>query len=117
MTSTPGKLGLATTQQDEFSSGKECLETSNVEFERNQLLADIPNPDAGLSDEEKKAIDKKLMWKVDLRLVPWLSFLYLLSFLDRANIGNARLAGMEEDLNMSGESLSCLHLSVFTSRL
>jgi len=29
---------------------------------------------------------------------------YLLSFLDRANIGNARLAGMEEDLNMSGKS-------------
>jgi hypothetical protein len=28
---------------------------------------------------------------------------YLLSFLDRANIGNARLAGMEEDLNMSGK--------------
>lgn len=27
---------------------------------------------------------------------------YLLSFLDRANIGNARLAGMEQDLNMSG---------------
>lgn len=28
---------------------------------------------------------------------------YLLSFLDRANIGNARLAGMEADLNMSGK--------------
>ena len=31
------------------------------------------------------------------------SLRYLLSFLDRANIGNARLAGMEEDLNMSGK--------------
>lgn len=27
---------------------------------------------------------------------------YLLSFLDRTNIGNARLAGMEEDLGMVG---------------
>lgn len=40
------------------------------------------------------------MWKVDLWLIPWLSLLYLLSFLDRTNIGNARLAGMEDDLGM-----------------
>lgn len=42
------------------------------------------------------------MWKVDRWLIPWLCLLYLLSFLDRTNIGNARLAGLEEDLNMSG---------------
>lgn len=40
------------------------------------------------------------MWKVDLWLIPWLSLLYLLSFLDRTNIGNARLAGLEEDIGM-----------------
>jgi hypothetical protein len=45
--------------------------------------------------------DKKLMRKVDLWLIPWLCLLYLLSFLDRTNIGNARLAGMEEDLGMA----------------
>lgn len=42
------------------------------------------------------------MWKVDRWLIPWLCLLYLLSFLDRTNIGNARLAGMEPDLNMKG---------------
>lgn len=42
------------------------------------------------------------MRKVDLWLIPWLCLLYLLSFLDRSNIGNARLAGMEEDLDMGG---------------
>lgn len=40
------------------------------------------------------------MRKVDLWLIPWLSLLYLLSFLDRTNIGNARLVDMEEDLGM-----------------
>jgi MFS family permease len=40
------------------------------------------------------------MWKVDRWLIPWLSLLYLLSFLDRTNIGNARLANMEEELGM-----------------
>lgn len=42
------------------------------------------------------------MRKVDLWLIPWLCLLYLLSFLDRTNIGNARLAGMEKDLKMKG---------------
>lgn len=50
--------------------------------------------------------------KVDLRIIPWLSFLYLLSFLDRTNIGNARLAGLEADLGMKGHDYN-IALSVF----
>lgn len=46
------------------------------------------------------------MRKVDLWLLPWLCLLYLLSFLDRTNIGNARLAGLEGDLNMSGHDFN-----------
>ncbi|TFK38868.1 high-affinity nicotinic acid transporter [Crucibulum laeve] len=44
----------------------------------------------------------KLLRKMDWNLVPFLALLYLLSFLDRSNIGNARLAGLEEDLGMHG---------------
>jgi hypothetical protein len=51
------------------------VKPSAVEIERSQLLANLPDPDAGKSEEERKAIDKKLMWKVDLWLVPWLSLL------------------------------------------
>jgi hypothetical protein len=36
--------------------------------------------------------ERKLVRKIDLRLIPWLSFLYLLSFLDRTSIGNARVS-------------------------
>ena len=35
--------------------------------------------------------ERKLMRKIDLRLVPWLWLLYLLSFLDRTSIGNAKV--------------------------
>lgn len=35
--------------------------------------------------------ERKLMRKLDWWLVPWLSFLYLLSFLDRTSIGNAKV--------------------------
>jgi len=54
----------------------------------------------GASFDEKRT--KKLLRKMDWHLVPFLALLYLLSFLDRTNIGNARLAGLEEDLGMKG---------------
>ncbi|SPO06214.1 related to allantoate permease [Cephalotrichum gorgonifer] len=71
-----------------------------LEYERAQLLANLPDPDEGKTEEERREIDRKLMWKVDLALIPWLTLLYLLSYLDRTNIGNARLADMEIDLGM-----------------
>jgi hypothetical protein len=33
--------------------------------------------------------EKKLLWKLDLRVVPVLWFLFMLAFLDRTNIGIA----------------------------
>ncbi|CCA74117.1 related to allantoate permease [Serendipita indica DSM 11827] len=45
---------------------------------------------------------KNLLWKLDRNIVPFLSLLYLLSFLDRSNIGNARLANLESSLGMKG---------------
>jgi len=63
---------------------------------------ELPDPDIGKSPEERAKLDKALVWKMDLWLIPWLSLLYLLSFLDRTNIGNARVAHMEGDINMNG---------------
>ncbi|XMA13204.1 hypothetical protein WAI453_005995 [Rhynchosporium graminicola] len=48
------------------------------------------------------AATKRLLRKLDIRLLPFLALLYLLSFLDRTNIGNARLFDLELDLGMSG---------------
>lgn len=64
---------------------------------------------AGGFDEQRT---KKLLRKIDWMLIPFLSFLYLLSFLDRSNIGNARLAGLERDLGMTGLDYN-VALSVF----
>ncbi|RXW25479.1 hypothetical protein EST38_g296 [Candolleomyces aberdarensis] len=44
----------------------------------------------------------RLLRKMDWNIVPFLALLYLLSFLDRTNIGNARLANLERDLGMEG---------------
>ncbi|PVI08149.1 MFS nicotinic acid transporter-like protein Tna1 [Periconia macrospinosa] len=46
--------------------------------------------------------EKRLLRKLDLRLLPAVSILYLLSFLDRSNVANARLEGLTTDLHMTG---------------
>ncbi|KAN0105817.1 MFS nicotinic acid transporter-like protein [Hyaloscypha variabilis] len=73
---------------------------------------DIPDPDAHLSEAERKAIDRKLLWKLDLYLIPWLCILYLLSFLDRTNIGNAKIDGLQKSLHnlTTGQYNACLSL-------
>jgi len=45
-------------------------------------------------------------------LIPWLSLLYLLSFLDRTSIGNAKLYSMLKDLHMT-DSQYLIALTVF----
>ncbi|KAL7336798.1 MFS general substrate transporter [Rhodotorula toruloides] len=61
------------------------------------------------------AEEKKLYRKVDLRIMPILSLLYLLSFMDRGNIGNARLEGLEKDLKLTSQqyntALSCFFVT------
>ncbi|KAI1205321.1 MFS general substrate transporter [Annulohypoxylon truncatum] len=59
-----------------------------------------PDPDAHLSLEERDKIDKKLIRKLDWILIPWLCILYLLAFLDRSNIGNAKVANLPQDLHL-----------------
>lgn len=46
--------------------------------------------------QEEKAVVRKM----DRRVVLFVALLYLLSFLDRSNIGNARIAGLEKDLRL-----------------
>ncbi|KAF8158161.1 major facilitator superfamily domain-containing protein [Crassisporium funariophilum] len=52
-------------------------------------------------DEFNTPEDKALVRKIDLRLIPILTLLYLLSFLDRTNIGNAKIVGLTTDLNVT----------------
>ncbi|KAF1810641.1 MFS general substrate transporter [Eremomyces bilateralis CBS 781.70] len=48
------------------------------------------------------AAERRLLWKLDYRIVPILWLLFLLAFLDRSNIGNAKIQGLTKDLNMKG---------------
>lgn len=49
-----------------------------------------------------RTAEKKLLRKIDWHLIPILWLLFLCAFIDRINIGNARIQGLEKDLHMKG---------------
>lgn len=58
---------------------------------------------------------KKLLRKIDLHLLPFLIIMYLLNFLDRSNLAQARQGTLEKDLGMSGSTSSGAHYLSFKS--
>ncbi|KAI9841559.1 MAG: hypothetical protein M1837_000605 [Sclerophora amabilis] len=84
-------------------------EKENAAHDDHSSSPEIPSMEKGVGDNvgfEHNAdfshIDeKKILRKMDIRLIPMLALLYLLSFLDRGNIGNAKIEGLVPDLNMT----------------
>ena len=54
--------------------------------------------------EISQALDRRITRKFDLHIVPWLFGLWLLAFIDRSNIGNARIDGLITDLHLVGKN-------------
>ncbi|CAK7236778.1 hypothetical protein SCUCBS95973_009726 [Sporothrix curviconia] len=46
---------------------------------------------AGVLTEEEKAVEKRIVRKIDYRLLPTTALIYLLCYIDRSNIGNAKI--------------------------
>ncbi|EXJ65463.1 hypothetical protein A1O7_01804 [Cladophialophora yegresii CBS 114405] len=51
----------------------------------------------------EKGIEKKLRLKIDLLIMPMVILVYLMNYIDRNNYAAARLQGLEEDLNLTGD--------------
>lgn len=82
---------------------------------RNHTTENVDPNEVGGDVDFSNVDEKKVLRKMDLRLLPMLSLLYLLSFLDRGNIGNAKIEGLTEDLHMTGPQYNwCLTVFFFT---
>ncbi|KAG5340609.1 hypothetical protein C0989_001051 [Termitomyces sp. Mn162] len=56
--------------------------------------------------------ERRLLRKIDLRVIPWLTLLYLLNFMDRGNIGNAKLYNLTDDIHINKDQY-LIALTVF----
>jgi sugar phosphate permease len=52
------------------------------------------------------AMEKRVWRKIDMYVLPVVAMFYLLSFLDRTNVSNARVAGLQADLKMTNKQYS-----------
>ena len=73
------------------------------------------SPDDATATSFDAASMKRLTRRLDIRVMPPLFTLFLMSFLDRGNIGNARIQGLEASLDMKGQDYS-IALFVFFIR-
>jgi MFS family permease len=58
-------------------------------------------------------LDRRLNRKFDIHILPWLFGIWLFSFIDRSNIGNARIAGLTTDLGIATGTSFNVALLVF----
>ncbi|KAG9235087.1 major facilitator superfamily domain-containing protein [Amylocarpus encephaloides] len=65
----------------------------------------VENAKAGVDDGERNrddaAMTRRILLKIDFRILPVLALLFLCSFLDRTNVGNAKPYGLEKDVKMT----------------
>ncbi|KAF2795758.1 MFS general substrate transporter [Melanomma pulvis-pyrius CBS 109.77] len=46
-------------------------------------------------------LTRQVLWKMDVRLLPVLALLFLCSFIDRTNVGNAKILGLQRDIRLT----------------
>ncbi|KAJ3910264.1 hypothetical protein F5879DRAFT_917792 [Lentinula edodes] len=68
-------------------------------------------PSQEIVDYERK-MTRRVLWKLDCHVLPPLALLWLANFIDRSNVGNARIAGLETDTHLHGNQFNTV-LAVF----
>ncbi|GJE96617.1 MFS general substrate transporter [Phanerochaete sordida] len=80
----------------------------DIEAEKasNEMIERIPSVDEtndiGPAPTLSKAEQRRLYWKIDMRLLPILILMELCSSMDRSNIGNAKIQGLTTQLDLTG---------------
>ncbi|KAL8700175.1 MAG: hypothetical protein Q9201_005595 [Fulgogasparrea decipioides] len=75
---------------------------------------DKPEPKITYADDEPidPALNQRITYRFDRHIIPWLFGIWLLAFIDRSNIGNARIDGLATDLKLDGTKFN-IALTVF----
>ncbi|KAJ5338543.1 Major facilitator superfamily domain general substrate transporter [Penicillium brevicompactum] len=98
---TDTKAALEKPSSHQFENAMMEKSPFSAECKQNMTAADAEGSSLGPSGFED-VDEAAVLRKMDIRLIPMLSLLYLLAFLDRGNIGNAKIEGLVDDLHMTG---------------
>ncbi|KAL7006934.1 hypothetical protein EMMF5_003518 [Cystobasidiomycetes sp. EMM_F5] len=106
--------------------GKDRKEGSLDELENNIAYSDgnghnvsaldnAPPSILALSAEERVALEKRVVRKIDFTLLPILMVMYILNYLDRNNIAAAKLYGIVKDTGLVGTEYQTVISILFAS--
>ncbi|KAE8330335.1 MFS general substrate transporter [Aspergillus sergii] len=93
------------------------IEFQNMEDNPKDHVSRVPAALLDLTPEERSRREKDLVKKVDTRLLIMMLVMYILNYLDRNNIAAAKLAGMEKDLNLTGNEYQVCVMILFVGYL
>ncbi|KAH9896379.1 allantoate permease [Xylariomycetidae sp. FL2044] len=106
-----------TTEKEELEHRKEVIEEAakkrGIDEDQIALFRQFTLADG----DWHASMTKKLMRKVDIHLLPMLILMYLLNFLDRNNLSQARLGTLETDLGMKGTDFNLATSILFVGYL
>lgn len=78
---------------------------TSLDHDHTKFDADEVKPgeveDREIDADYHARLTRRLLFKVDTRVLPILALLFLCSFLDRTNVGNAKIIGLASDVGMS----------------
>ncbi|KAL4864287.1 hypothetical protein BDV12DRAFT_201245 [Aspergillus spectabilis] len=97
----------STDRKPTFDDGepKAALEALENISEADRALVHFPILQ-NKTPEELAALNKAVLRKLDWYFLPCVTMMLLMSYLDRINVSNARLAGMQDDLGMDDTTWS-----------
>ncbi|KAF9243120.1 major facilitator superfamily domain-containing protein [Melanogaster broomeanus] len=75
----------------------------------------VPDDFILLTEENRKGQERKLVRKLDLRLMPTVVVIYLINYIDRIAITAARLKGLETDLHLTDVQYYTLLAALYAS--
>lgn len=73
---------------------------------RNAAGRRMPDSIRELDPDDAARIEKRLVRKIDLLILPTIGILYILNYIDRQNLSAAKLQGIMEDLNMNEQQFA-----------
>ncbi|KAK1593696.1 major facilitator superfamily transporter [Colletotrichum navitas] len=96
-----------------FENGRK----QSLEMKEDKHAPVVDEADAELAEALRNYVpgtreEKQLVKKIDLFLMPILWIMYILNYVDRTNIGNAKIAGMQKDLSLTDDGYAWV-LSIF----
>ncbi len=77
--------------------------------------ADSTGSTVGADYAPNPTLDCQITRKIDLRLIPVLLVMFMLAYLDRSNLGNAKIQGLDHDLHMKGRNYKVASLIFYVS--